>query len=851
MTENDLQQAILDLAKPALVESSVSFESAAVAIQALFEQADLPSEIIAEIQQAYDALNERGQAPAVAVRSSANAEDLPDLSFAGQQDTYLNVRGLNALVLAIRRCWASLWNARALGYRHQMDFSHNAVAMAVVVQRMVEAEVSGILFTANPTTGDRSELVVNASYGLGEAIVGGEVTPDTYVLERDSLNVKETIIGAKEQMFVSSSGQGTTAEPVSEARREDSSLPAPILSELASMALKVEQHFEGVPQDIEWAVADGQLWLLQSRPVTNLPPAPLKDIHWALPEDMPEWGGVLARRKLSEHLPGPVSPLFEDVYVSRAINEASMRFMEGFGFDLTGYKGHFTINGYVYMTGGRPPLKPDLTETPPRRRNPPTPAQTVAQWRGQRVPDYLAVIEQWRNIDLGATSSEQLLEGVHALADADAEYWFEGFLPVMLITRGTDATFHGFLEKNAAGDGFTSGQFLTGLKSVAMEAEEELWAIAKLIRAEKALHDLVVATPVSRLLDTLSEHPGGAAIQEAIDRYLARYGHQIQTLDFCEPTAGEDPTLVLLNLKALVQNTDYNPASRQDNLAAKREDALRRADEYFKGFWVGKSGFSERSEEKGDSGELHDEFRKLLSDAKRFYPLREESLFYLGAGWPVLRRLALELGRRLVEVGTLALPDEVFYLTNAELEEAMSAQTEACAMPEYHRRAADGFELREARKRLRVPPQIPLPDMEAGQEEGQGMGGVRIKGGWVLGSVQMLNEAGSDTLEGFACSPGQVTAEASVILSPADFGKMKPGTILVCPMTTPAWAHLFSQAVGLVTDVGGVLSHGSIVAREYDIPAVLGTGDITQRIVSGQKIAVDGTKGTVTILSES
>jgi len=500
--------------------------------------------------------------------------------------------------------------------------------------------------------------------------------------------------------------------------------------------------------------------------------------------------------------------------------------------DTTRVRAHYTINGYVYMPGGRPPLKPDLTETPPRRRNPPIHEQIAAQWRDERVPAYLAVINQWRNVDLTAASHEQLLEGIRALATADVEYWFEGFLPVMLITRQTDSTFHGFLEKNAAGEEFTSGQFLTGLKSVAMEAEEELWRIAKLVRAKKALHDLVLATPVPRFMGTLRERPDGAEVLEAIKAYLAHYGHEIQTLDFSEPTAGEDPTIVLLNLKALVRNTEYDPAARQAGLARKRDEALKRADDHF-------------------SGDMHDQFHRLLSAAKRYYHLREESLFYLGAGWPVLRRLTLELGRRLVEVGTLALPDEVFYLTNAELEAAMSTQTEARAMPEYHRRATDQFELREARKRLRVPPQIPLPDMEAGQEEGQGMGGMRIKGGWVLGSVQMLNEAGSDTLEGFACSPGQVTAEASVILSAADFGKMKPGTILVCPMTTPAWTHLFSQAVGLVTDVSGILSHGSIVAREYDIPAVLGTGDITQRIVSGQKIAVDGTKGTVTILSES
>jgi len=898
--ENRLQDEIIDLARPEIIERSVSFESASARIQALFRKTGLSDETAATIRQAYGALGD-GE-PAVVVRSSANAEDLPDLSFAGQQDTYLNVRGEDAVVAATRDCWASLWTSRALSYRHENGIDHSAVAMAVVVQTMVPADVSGVLFTASPATGERAEMIVNAGFGLGEAIVGGYITPDTYLIDRETLKVKEMMIGTKEQMIVPDDQQGTRSEDVADGQRETASLSDGLLAELSAMAIKVEQHFEGVPQDIEWAVAGGKLWLLQSRPITNLPPAPLKGIRWDLPEGFPAWANVLARRKLSEHVPGPLSPLFEDLYVDGVLHEAGTRFMEGFEYE-TGHKGHFAVNGYVYMTGGRPPLKKDLKWPPPRRANPPTPEQTVAQWREQRVPDYLAVINRWKNVDLGTAPNEQLLEGTHALADADADYWFEGFLPVMLLTRQTDAAFQGFLERRPLappkGDGgFISGQFLTGLKSVAMEAEGQLLAVARRVRSDRALYDLVLTTSASRLLDALQGQANAGPVLEAIGRYLDTYGHQIRTLDFCEPTAEEDPTPLMLDLKALVQYADYDPVARKAELTRKREEALERAKATFSSMSITRqdklesllrkavpegrisatdartlSGIQKEvrdgkiTEEEARTrfhevidgriseeelrpvgGELLDEFQRLLADAKRYYHLREESLFYLGAGWPALRRLALELGERLVEVGTLSSPEDVFYLRSTELEEALEAQAESQALPALLGKAAGRFQLREARKRLRVPPQIPMPDTESEAAEGQGMGGMRIRGGWVLGSVQMQNRPGRDTLDGFACSPGQVTGEASVILSPVDFSKMRPGTILVCPMTTPAWTHLFSQAAGLVTDTGGILSHGSIVAREYGIPAVLGTGNITQRVDSGQQIAVNGDRGIVTIL---
>ena len=226
--ENNLQAAIVKLARPTITECILSFDSASAAIRQLFEQAVLSPEIISEVEEAYSTLDTSQPSPAVAVRSSANAEDLPDMSFAGQQDTYLNVRGNEALIAAIRNCWASLWTARAISYRHRMGVDPDRVAMAVEGQVMLESEVSGILFTANPATGERSEMIVNASFGLGEAIVSGEVTPDTYVLDRTSLAATETTLGAKELMITADGEQGTMTRPLAEAKRHESSLSAPL-----------------------------------------------------------------------------------------------------------------------------------------------------------------------------------------------------------------------------------------------------------------------------------------------------------------------------------------------------------------------------------------------------------------------------------------------------------------------------------------------------------------------------------------------------------------------------------------------------------------------------------------------
>jgi rifampicin phosphotransferase len=842
----EFQQRIVDLACPSVYDGVVSFAGASNEVRALFD-VPVPDDIREAVLKAYSAL---GANQRVAVRSSATAEDLPELSFAGQQDTFLNVRGEGELLAAVKDCWASLWTERAIGYRHEAGVAQEAVAMAVVVQQMVASDVAGILFTANPTTGDRSEMVINASFGLGEAVVGGEITPDTYLVDRESLAPAEAILGNKELVAVPGEQGTVTREGLAE-ERTTLSLSDAQLRELAQVAAEVEWLYDGVPQDIEWCFKDDKLWLLQSRPITNLPPAPI-NVTWELPDEVPAWSPVIAQRKLAEHVPGPVSPLFEDVYIDGAIHDANTAMQEGFGLNPAGHKSHFVVNGYVYMSGGRPPLKQmyrDRKAIPPRRRNPPTFEQTEAIWRDEQVPKYLAVIDRWRDIDLPTTPIGQLYEGIRELARADAAYWFDGFLAVMLIVRGTDSSFHGFLEQYGKGE-FTSGVFLTGMQSVAMDAEAQMWEAVQKVRRNSAVNHLVLTTPAGRLLSALRQEPAAGDVVTGIDAYLDEYGHEVQSLDFAEPTASEDPTNVMLNLQALVGALDYDPEARRTELARKRAEALERADRHFVGE-AEKTHLRSRTdmEHQPVKFDLNPEFHHMLAEAKRYYYLREAGLHYLAAGWPALRALALELGRRLTDLGTLGDANEVFYLRASQLEDAIAAAERGNAIPHLHQSALEQVELRAARARLRNPPQIPIPETEAHQEEGRGMGGMRMKGSWVLASVQMINPEG-DTLEGYACSPGQVTAEASVILSPADFGNMKPGNILVCPMTTPTWTRLFSQAAGLVTNVGGILSHGSIVAREYNIPAVLGTGDITDRIRSGQWISVDGTAGIVTILRD-
>lgn len=811
--QGGLQGQILRLAQTAASGSPAVLDQASAAIHALFEGAAMPPDIAAELVTAYAGLGD-GMHP-VAVRSSATAEDLPGMSFAGQQETYLNVRGEAALLDAVRRCWASLWTSRAIGYRSKMGIDHAAVAMGVVVQRMVPSEVSGVLFTANPTTGERGEMVVNASFGLGEAIVSGQVTPDTYVLDKQSLAPKETMIGAKGIMIVATESQGTATREVSADRQSQQALSPELVRDLAGLARQVEEFYGGIPQDIEWAVAGGRCWLLQARPITNLPPAPLRDVVWEHPLKP---GTSWVRRQVAEHMPEPLSPLFDELYLTIGLDTFLDPLLRRVGIspallnEVIDRPFFATINGYAYQSGTIKKMRPGIILSALAayaRSAVRVLREGIVIWR-EAVARYEEDVRRWKQVDPAAASDEQLLEGVRDLACADASYWYGSAL-ILGGARATDAMLNRFLTK--AKPGLTSGLFLRGFPSHTIEAEVEMEAIAARIRSSDELRALVAATPANRLLQALA----GAPVYADVQRYLDRYGHQIYNLDFAVPTQADDPLPVLQSLKAQAATPGRDARARQAEMA---RDCERQAEAAARSF--------------GPIRRL--QFRWILGISRKYAPYREDAMFYVGLGWPTLRRMALELGCRLVAAGALDTADDVFYLVSAELREASKARAAGVSRPDLARLARERRDLREARKRLQPPVSVPI-DFKLK------VGGVEL--GYAGGASK--SDSDGNTLRGFAVSPGTVTARASVILSPADFDKMEPDTILVCPTTTPAWTPLFAQAKGLVTDIGGILAHGSIVAREYGIPAVMGIEGASRRIVSGQLLTIDGNTGTVTL----
>ena len=850
-----LENRILELARPAVVDGMVSFEGASTDIRRLFDEADLAEELVDLVGRAYTGLAPVGEA-AVAVRSSANAEDLPEASFAGQQETYLNVRGAQAVAEAVKDCWASLWTPQAMNYRHEMGIDHGSVAMAVVVQVMVPAEVSGILFTANPATGERGEMVVNASFGLGEAVVGGQVTPDTFVIDRETLAPKETVLGTKDRMVVAEAGQGTRIEAVPEERQGAASLAEVRVAELARLAVEVERTFDGVPQDIEWACGESagdatdRLWILQSRPITNLPPPPPRDVTWP---EMP--GAQLLKRQVAENMPDPLSPLFEDLYL-RALFDVQ-KWPEGWqwkGNETRNWMKNFvivTVNGYAYQpiyrhSAGDWGKHTAKVQSVQARRSwwanlkstiampefmiaemkaGPLPnwmylfARTlrtfrkypaIVRWQREQLPAYLAAIGAWEDRNPAALPDLELLAGMKSLTLADANYWL-ALRSVIGTAKLTDGGFQRFLEENAPEGRFISGSFLSGFPSRTLDAEFSLRAIADAIRSDPALTELVIVTPAPRLWDALREHPNAGSVRKATDAYLHDFGRQVFNLDFVEPAMAEDPLPFVESLKALVADPGYDLVTRQKEVARSRRRAFVEALRFFK-------------------GRRRIDFLRTYWTARINYPAREEALFHMGLAWSTFRPLALELGRRLVAVGTLGRPDDVFYVKREDLAHAIDAKAAGHPMSELAERATEQRRLRALRFRMDQPAAIPP---------------VKDKGPY---ATVVSNAEGQDVLRGFAVSPGTVTGIASVVMTPNDFGKMQPGSILVCPLTTPAWTQLFPQAIGLATDIGSILAHGSIVAREYGIPAVLGIGDVTQRVKSGQRIAVDGNRGTVTIL---
>lgn len=890
--QNGLQDQILQLAKPEFKDGVVSFGRASRQIAELFSTLVLPVEIESEVLTVYKEVGD-SDCP-VAVRSSANAEDLPDLSFAGQQETFLNVVGNEQILRAIKKCWTSLWTPQALSYRHQNGIEQGSVAMAVVVQEMVPSDVSGIVFTANPATGERSEAVLNSSYGLGEAVVGGQVTPDTFIIDRDSGEVKQSEIGPKTMQIVSSPAGGTQTLDVDDANRHELSLTPSQCQELLDTALNVERLCNDVPQDIEWAISEDRLYILQSRPITNLPVQPI-ELSWEVPAP----AVYASRRQIVENMPDPICPLFEELYLTKGLESPR----KGKSLMVGGGPMFIAINGYAYQRfdfemvhqqaaekglletteqdidaaeiraeekvrkeSARAKKIPTVEEiraqqerdldlrkrdverfredlsdaarkkfddwlecqtsdiarrlTMPESKNPTYVAFNNTEWNNRQIgewfettrPRLIGIKEKWSKIDATTASDGVLLEGITEMGIEEGYYWSSNSSHTFGVAKSTDDQLQCFLRETLPDKHFISGQFLTGIESKTMQANADLFEVAKKIRTNEQLSHAVLTTPSRFLLRILKERDDSQELLDGISDYLNTYGHQGYSMDFIEPTQLEEPAGLFATLRAMVQDSQYDPKNQDERATRTRSQKLQEITENLSGleYW---------------------QFRFRLWLARKYNHMREEVAFLFGYTWSVLRPMVFELGSRLESAGTLKQKGDAFFLTTSELQQAIDARKKNEALPHLGEQAEMLCELREARKRHHPPGTLP--------KQASQIDGIAFK------ETQILNDESSETMRGFPVSSGRITAPASVITGASEFDKMVPGTILVSPLTTPAWTQLFAHAAGLVTDVGSILAHGSIVAREYGIPAVLGVGNGTIRIKHGQEITIDGDVGTV------
>ncbi|UEJ81356.1 phosphoenolpyruvate synthase [Brachybacterium halotolerans subsp. kimchii] len=825
-----IRERLLDAVRDLDPDDTGAADRASDEVGALFAGAEIPDDLRGELLSARGTL---GEAP-VAVRSSATAEDLEDASFAGQQETYLHVTGDAALLRAVRDCWASLWSARALAYRARRGIDPAEVALAVVVQEMVPADSAGVMFTVNPQNGRRSETLISAAWGLGEAVVSGQVDTDDLVVDTLRRRVASRSTADKTVMVVPAApagGTGTGGAPVDGGTRTVPVGPderrAPVLDDAAALDLaawgaRITDHY-GAPQDVEWARAGTGFVITQARPIVGLPaPAGPAPTSWPVPR---RHAGYF-RASIVEQMPDPLTPLFADLTAAHVIEQMIATVTDASGSRVFRDKGveFTTINGYAYygytnaamagMTARSGLLVPRLLHGGvggPR------------YWRTTALPRYRRVVEEESGADARSTGAVALLESVERLVSAGFAYYtsVQTVIPPVVIA---ESALTAFCRRVARPGDPRPETLLFGFESEPIRAEQSLYDLAAWAREHESLASALEASDA-----VPDERPEGvdedvwAQWRERFAAHLAAHGHATYTLDLAQPVAADTPELLWDVLRMYLRGEGADPRGRREKAARDREEGAATISAHL-------------------PSPLRRVFQRLLRRAQELAPAREDALAGIGLGWPAARRALREIGRRLVSAGVIAQVDDVFWLRRDELLDLGRAlDGGAEALPTRAGIIEDRRVIWRGQK-LATPPQL-LPERSiwhgfdrwmpsVGEGEGEG------------------TEEEGFVLTGIGCSGGTVTAPVHVLSGPGEFRDFRPGEILVAAITTPAWTPLFAMAAGVITDVGGPLSHSSIVAREYGIPAVLGTGTATHRLRTGQRVRIDGGAGTVRVVEE-
>ncbi len=756
-----------------------------------------------------------GEQAAYAVRSSATAEDLPTASFAGQQDTYLNVVGPAAILQHVSRCWASLFTERAVTYRLRNGFDHRKVQMAVVVQRMVFPQASGILFTADPVTGNRKVASVEASFGLGEALVSGLVNPDVYKVRDGEVVARQ--VGTKQLAIHASPAGGTQEQAIERGRQEQPALTDAQVVRLAELGRRIEAHF-GRPQDIEWCLADGDFHVVQSRPITTLFPLPA-------PADGENHVYVSVGHQ--QMMTDPMKPLglsYWQMTTRAPMAEAGGRLF----VDVTkGLASAASRDSLVSALGKSDPLIGDALQTildrgdfipslpdaapgwsvpgsghAPLETDPAIPAELIA-----RSEASIAALKR----DIQAKSGAALLDFIRTDIQELKQFQFDP-QSMRVILAGMEAAWwlndklqEWLGEKNAAD---TLSQSVPN--NVTSEMGLALLDVADVIRPHPEVVAFLQHVEDEGFLNELPKLAGGSEARDAIRAWLDRYGMRgVGEIDITRPRWTERPSTLVPMLLGNVRN--FEPGAAKRRFEQGRREA-----------WSKEQELLERLRALPEGDQKAAETKRMIDRVRTFAGYREYPKYGMVSRNFVYKQALVEEAERLVQAGVLRDKDDVFYLRFDELEDVVRTQQ---VDDQLIRQRKDAF----ASYRALTPPRVLT-------SEGEG----------IAGSYRR-DDLPDGALVGLPVSAGTIEGRARVILDLAE-ADLEPGDILVTAYTDPSWTPLFVAITGLVTEVGGLMTHGAVIAREYGLPAVVGVEHATRLIRDGQRIRVHGTDGYVEIL---
>jgi pyruvate,water dikinase len=856
--DNDLAGSIRHLVDGIDFDDPSSVEAGAAAIRARMARAPIPPDIVAAVASAYGHLADRvGARLAVSVRSSATAEDLPGMSFAGQQDTYLHIVGTSAVTEAVKACWASLWTGRAVAYRHTQGFAHDSVLLAVVVQEMFPSEVSGVVFTANPVTSNPGEFFLNASWGLGEAVVSGRVNPDQIIVSKVGRHIVDRQINDKVLMTVPDpSGQGSATVAVPEHQRHQPALSDDLVVELCDLAQRIEDHY-GFPQDIEWGYADGRFAILQAREVTG---ADLDFGHeletWKTPTalaDMYHERWVWSRAYSDEVQTGPSTPSFY-TYLQLGMTNLkaaalAMTGVERFG-DYTPetfldfpYFRWYGARAYYNLAFERERIRRFI---PPFARDEaalwPFPADERAEikdlpfdwnefmsmlWRLHRERHDISLLGTtqvvydnlerwtddedafWARFDLASASVEEIFAAQIA-SRAGSKFGENVVLPftiyLFVLPTALSSLCAAWLGDT---DGTLYNALVAGLQTKTGEENIAVWQLSRTIRASERLTALVNGVSGEEVLAALDADEQGRAFRAELDAFLATYGHRGGAeRDAYHPRWRHRPALVFHSLRPLLALDDadspqaHEERLRQRMLATKADCVTRLA--------------------AADHGELKAPFFAWFVDVVQdYFYYRDFERFYNDKTMSRSRDLYEAIARRFMAAGLLTTAEDIFFLGRQEMLAADRGELgggQIAARVRARRRVYDKYSHREPPKYLR---------------------------GWQSFDDDQLSDDGS--LRGIGASAGTVTGRARVCRELSEIAKLGRGDILVTVATDPGWTTVFSLIGGVVVETGGVVAHAVMISREYGLPCVANLGRACELIPDGARITIDGSSGRVVV----